>query len=716
MLPSRLGRGDKKMKKLSIFSPGIKVMNKMTYARKFMLILLLFLIPFAVVLSMLISNVNERIQFAEKEREGIEYISELRSFVQLVQQHRGLSVTYVQGGTQVKGDIEARQESIAGIIEEIDDINDRLGNSLQAGDRWTALKQEWDKFHMHVFDFSTEETIVAHSQFIREIVDFQMYIATTSNLILDADKANYFLVGSLLEDLPNMAEYMGMSRATGTAVVNNKQMSTDEKITLLFNLRSMESYLNSSIRKLEFAFAASPEVKTLIEQPYKEAQEAALATIHLIDEEVLNASTINLDTASFFSTITESINQVYSLMDEGTSVLDDRLENQIQALKLQQAVVITISLFVTGLIVYFFIAFYFGVLHTITHIKEKMEQFADGDLTARTNLATKDETREIGIAFNKMSEEFNAIIVANKDISEQIAASSEELTASIDQTTEAIKQVTEIIAEVASGAEFQVSSSNESALASEEMAEGIQKIAETSAVVSDFSNQTTEKAKAGSIAVTNSMNQFKQVKKFVLNVSNTILELSNHSKEIGSITTLINGVAEQTNLLALNAAIEAARAGEHGKGFAVVADEVRKLAEETKTSTAKIANITSQVQDLTTHAVKAMEEGTVQVEAGTRVIESLGIDFDDILSSINEVSFQIHEVSAVSQQLSANSEEVAATMNELSKIAGDNSLSSQSVATSTEQQLATMEEINSSAIELSRVAQQLNDMINKFKL
>ncbi|WP_216830817.1 methyl-accepting chemotaxis protein [Alkalihalobacterium elongatum] len=704
------------MRRLSIFGLGVHIMNRLTYLKKFGLILLLFLVPLLVVLFFLIDDANDRVTFAEKEREGIEYISELSQFVQFVQQHRGLSVTYLQGGTQVKEDMEQRQKNITEVIQNIDQINERLGKDLLVEHKWEEMKQDWNGIHSNVFSYNSQESITVHSKYIRELVDFQMYIATTSNLILDPEKANSFLVSSLLEDLPNMAEYMGMSRAIGTAIVNNKEMSDKEQLDLLFNIKTMENYLNSTNRKLAFAFTASPDVERQLANEYRDAELAAEKAIHLIEEQIINASSIQVDPSTFFSTITESLDNVYVLMNKGMVVIDSRLDQQISELKTRMIMVIAISIFVTLLIIYFFVSFYFGVRLTITHIKEKMEQFSNGDLTVKTNLETKDESTQIGEAFNKMATEFQEIILSNKEISELIAASSEELTASIDQTTDAVKQVATVIEEVANGAETQVSSATESVVASEEMAEGIQKIAEASATVSDFSTKTTEKAKAGSNAVNESVHQFNIIKDFVLNVSQVINDLSNHSKEIGNITSLINGVAEQTNLLALNAAIEAARAGEHGKGFAVVANEVRKLAEETKTSTAQISKIILQVQDLTSHAVEVMEEGTSQVEAGTRVIESLGLDFSEIMSSIDEVSNQIHDVSAVSQQLSANSEEVAATMNELSKIAQESSMNSQNVAASTEEQLATMEEINASATELSKVAQQLNDMINRFRL
>ncbi|OIJ08217.1 hypothetical protein BKP35_17965 [Anaerobacillus arseniciselenatis] len=704
------------MNRVNIFSLGMNLMNRLTYMKKFSMILLLFMVPFIILLALMIHQLNGDIEFAETERKGIEYIDELRSLVQLAQQHRGLSVVYLQGGSEVRPDIEIRQQNIATTIEHIGQVNNRLGEHLVVGNRWDELKAEWNHIAADVFSLDAETSIELHNDFIKNMLDFQMYLATTSNLILDPDEANYFLVGTILEDLPNMTENMGISRAYGTAVVNNRSLSVQENIDLTFNLRAMEDRYDASVTKFGFAFSASPDVENALQEQFNAVRNASTDTMSLIEQEILNASVITMGTNTFFSVTTEAIDSVYSLMDKGAIVLDNRLVNQINTITFQRNIMLTISIIVTLLIMYFFTSFYLGVRNTVMHIKDTMEQFANGDLTVTTSLVTKDETKEIGIAFNQMAESFRKMVTHNKEISEQLAASSEEVTASIDQTTEAIQQMTEIIDGVANGAQSQVVGANESAQASDEMAQAIQKIAESSNVVSELSTITTDKAEKGRTSVDNSVHQFNNIKEFVLNVSTVIQELNQHSKEIGHISTLINGVAEQTNLLALNAAIEAARAGEHGKGFAVVADEVRKLAEETKTSTDKITHIVHQVQDSTNTAVKMMDEGTTKVESGTKIVESLGIDFQDIVFAINKMSEQVHEVSALSEQMSANSEEVAASVNELSQIAEDNSGNLQTVAASTEEQLATMQEINSSATELSKTAEALNEQISKFRL
>lgn len=704
------------MNKLSIFSVGVKLMNRLTYLKKFTLIFLLFIVPFIFVLTFIIYELNKNIEFAKQERKGIEYINELRSLVQLSQQHRGLSVVYLQGANEVKADIESRQENISSIIEKIDEVNDRLGDYLIVEQRWEDIKNEWSNIANNVYSFNSDTTIIIHNEFIKNLIEFKTYLAITSNLILDQDEANSFLVATLLEDLPYMTENMGISRAYGTAVINNKRISLQENIDLTFNLRSMDDRFQAIITKFNFAFIASPEIEERLQGEFNDVRHSANKMIELIDKEILNTASINMDISTFFSATTEAIDSVYTLMESGIQILDERLEHQITLVTFQKNLILIISITITLLIIYFFISFYLGIRNTVNQLKEKMKLFANGDLTVSTNLKTKDETREIGEAFNHMAEDFRKMVLQNKEISEQLSASSEELTASIDQTTQAIDQVTLIVEEVAKGAETQVIGATESSQASEEISKAIQKIAESSTIVSELAVKTTDKAETGQMSVNDSVQQFNTIKQFVLNVSQVIKELNEHSKEISNISSLINGVAEQTNLLALNAAIEAARAGEHGKGFAVVAGEVRKLAEETKTSTDKITHIVNQVQASTETAVKMMEQGTTEVEVGTKVVESLGTDFKEIIFSINNVSEQVHHVSALSEELSANSEEVAASVAELSQIASENSMKSTEVAASTEEQLATMQEINSAATELSKTAENLTETINKFRL
>ena len=194
-----------------------------------------------------------------------------------------------------------------------------------------------------------------------------------------------------------------------------------------------------------------------------------------------------------------------------------------------------------------------------------------------------------------------------------------------------------------------------------------------------------------------------------------IQSLHKRSKEVSSILDVITGIANQTNLLALNAAIEAARAGEHGKGFAVVADEVRKLAEQSQQSAKEILTIIQGIEHDTESSVHIMSRVTDDVQAGVKVSNEAIEKFNQILQSTKEITPQMEEVSAIAQQISAAVQEVSATANELAIIAQANAATSEEVAAATEEQLASMEEISSSARALSAMAEELREILSHFK-
>lgn len=353
----------------------------------------------------------------------------------------------------------------------------------------------------------------------------------------------------------------------------------------------------------------------------------------------------------------------------------------------------------------------------ITKVVNRLETIADGDLSGE-NLETtsKDEIGRLIDASNKMASNLKILVEKVSETSSQVAASSQQFNASAEQSSSSAELITSSIQEIAIGAETSSKNANDTVNAMGTMFEEVKRIADSSIEVSNISRNTTLQANEGFDLVSKAVSQMQSIHTSVGNTSGLVLNLSDSSNQIGEIVAVITGIAEQTNLLALNAAIEAARAGEHGRGFAVVADEVRKLAEQSKISAEQIATLINKIQQDTTIAVESMSSGLKEVERGTTVINETGQNFNKIVESINLVSNKIDEVSASVGHMEKTAKHVNSTIHSLASIAEDTSSNSQNVAAASEQQLATMQEIAASANSMSQLAEELQELLNKFRL
>lgn len=353
----------------------------------------------------------------------------------------------------------------------------------------------------------------------------------------------------------------------------------------------------------------------------------------------------------------------------------------------------------------------------LQEVTKATRAMAKGDLTIEpVKVKNKDELGELADSFNGMMMNLRNLVRQVYASAEQVAASSEELMASAEQTTEATNQIAASIQEVAGGSKKQEVSTDESSQAMEEMMAGVQLVAAATATVADVSSEATKEADEGDVALQRVVIQMDKINESTNDSAMVIQQLEERSSAIVKIIEVITGIADQTNLLALNAAIEAARAGEHGKGFAVVADEVRKLAVQSKNSADQIAGLIGEIQTDTKHAVRAMEKGTDEVASGISVVQAAGAGFKRIQSSISQMSHQIQEISAVAQRMSASAEQVHMSIGQVANVAKQTSQNAETVAATSEEQLASMEEITTSSAALSKRAEELLTQINQFKV
>jgi methyl-accepting chemotaxis protein len=353
----------------------------------------------------------------------------------------------------------------------------------------------------------------------------------------------------------------------------------------------------------------------------------------------------------------------------------------------------------------------------IRRLSERIQVVAEGDFSqADMKVTSNDEIGELTITFNRMVKELRALISQAYVTTTQVSASAEDLTASSEETAQGTESITYSIQEVAAASHKQLESVNETIHTMNTLATIQETLTLSSEELEASANVVAGVSKNGNNVVQHAIMQMTHIHDSVLEVAGVIDSLGSHSKEISQITKVITAIADQTNLLALNAAIEAARAGEHGKGFAVVADEVRKLAVQSKSSSNEIIDLIMKVQTGTNQAVNAMEKSTLEVENGSIAVNEAGKSFTQITDSITDIHKTIQSIYEYVQKMMETSKHVTANIEVLTEIAEVNSTSSHAVAASAEAQLATMEEIASSVQTVNEMAISLKEVLRKFKI
>lgn len=536
--------------------------------------------------------------------------------------------------------------------------------------------------------FSLQRITDSYSKVINEQVEVQTYM---KEIVVKVQKQSLAVRGTLLEDTMNLrTEFREATEEIDVLIKDMRGIVTDAEF-----LRALDKI---ELKNIELTKEYDAFVGSLQENPTTDEK------MVVWDKRLKPITTGMIDVASLYG------EKAVTLMREANE--DNKQGTNNTTLIVSVISLITLLLAVViGWIVSTTIA---GPLQKLTKATKAM---AEGDLTIEpVQVKNKDEFGDLASSFNGMLVNLRSLVGQVHTSAEQVAASSEELMASAEQTTEATNQIAASIQEVAGGSKKQEVSTDESSQAMQEMMTGVQLVATATSTVADVSSEATKEADEGNVALQRVVIQMDKINESTNDSATVIQQLEERSTAIVKIIEVITGIADQTNLLALNAAIEAARAGEHGKGFAVVADEVRKLAEQSKTSADQIAGLIGEIQTDTKHAVRTMEKGTDEVASGISVVQEAGAGFKRIQSSISEMASQIQEISAVAQRMSASAEQVNLSIDQVAHVAKQTSENAETVAATSEEQLASMEEISLSSAALSKRAEELLTQINQFKV
>jgi methyl-accepting chemotaxis protein len=357
-----------------------------------------------------------------------------------------------------------------------------------------------------------------------------------------------------------------------------------------------------------------------------------------------------------------------------------------------------------------------SLVNPLKHLAKNVELIGKGDLTVTIESNRKDEIGSLTDSFNQMLQELKRMIGVINQSSVRMSGTTSQLLVSANETKGASNEISIIMEHMASQVDTQYKSLDDSAKIIEEVSDSINDIAVNSSVVTELSSKTQGEIEIGNQKVNNLVEQMNTISRSVNESSSSIMALLAHSKDIESIVEIIQGIASQTNLLALNAAIEAARAGEAGKGFAVVADEVRKLAEQSESSTVNIRNIIEKINSDTNITAEKMKVVLDDVKEGIHSVGETGNVFKNILGAIQEVNVKVQDVTATSEEMSAATEEITASAKETASIAEQASTEVRKTVDITLEQERLVLHMTESIEELVTMSSTMKELTGKFKL
>lgn len=359
-----------------------------------------------------------------------------------------------------------------------------------------------------------------------------------------------------------------------------------------------------------------------------------------------------------------------------------------------------------------------GITRPIKVMIERIKEIAqgDGDLTKRVDINSLKEINILAHYINDFIENVHGIVERTKEAVIKMDQSMLEVNNVVVKSEQNTYAIQEIIEKVNEDFVIQADNTQNASNAVEEIAIGVNRIAENAGRVSEYSHETNQESIKGNETIIKAMEQMQLVSTSMEESSKKIDSLGKQTNEISNIVAVITDIAEQTNLLALNAAIEAARAGEHGKGFAVVAEEVRKLADQSKSSADQIIELIHRVQKDADVSVSSMQTVTKETQTGLGLVKEAGHVFSNILERMQNVTDDIQEVSAASEQISAGTEEASASISGVAMVAEQTKERSNTMNNSIQEEAQIMSQLSSSVCSLKEIADELNSLVNRFKV
>lgn len=685
----------------AFFRPGIFIMSRFRLMTKFLMVSIILLSLLGLSLYQFFAANIESREFSQKETYGVEYAKLSKQLTQEIQQYHFQK----DSGSLAQADT---------VLVELKDLDQKHHHVLDAPEQKKEVSKDIDRCLELWQQMKSGQDVYA--DLFAAITTLHTDISDNSNLTLDPDLDSYYCMDvvmfrslAIADGLYQIRDLVEKQKLGPLSYADRKSL-----ITLSTQIAGLTDTVNTDLQTgITFNATKSEPILAAVKPHADQFKNNYADLLKRLNDDLgkenspISITTAEIDTAialngQLFDQLGEALGKLCTIRVDGYAT---------KAKIVLVAVGLTLPIFA-----YICLALVLSITRAVTKIRSGLVKIQRGDLSCELQIHSQDELAQIADGINQMLFNMREILQKISEVAQQLAESAKQLTTGVEQSAQNSNEIAATINDLAAGAEKQHQSVKGTSIAIDQIAVTVQQLADGAANITRTSEQSAQASEEGNKAVKNSIEQMINIREKVAKSASVISNLGQRSQEIGSIVDTIGAITKQTNLLALNAAIEAARAGEQGRGFAVVADEVRRLAEQSQAATEQIADLIQEIQNDTEKAVVAMQDGTEEVEIGEKVVARAGESFQTISERIADVSGQAQTISAAIKKIASGSESIVASVNSISDICKAAVGQTQNVSAATEEQSATEEEIAASSQGLSKVAEELQVTVHKFQL
>ncbi len=680
----------------TVFLPAISLLNRTGFKVKFSIIFVSVVLPLAVLTMLTLQGLNADVRILRNEINGVEFLKSLRTPIELVQQHRGMMATVLTpSDDEAQANASQRNASqtsvnqlrpqIDAVINALNATAARLGANADIDNRVRSISSGWSAVKS-MNTATPGQSFDAHTNLISELVQLGEYATDYFEVSLSAHLDTFYLGDAMVNRLPAMTEAMGQARAQASAAAASGLLTEDARIALEVLLYNVNNYRSALVRGLESAISYNPDLRQSLGSAIQDNAQASNDLIELIRRELLQAEFIVVDGASVFDAATRSIGTAYALYDAIAPQMENLLQQELTAVSTTRLIDMVIVAAVMLLLAYLFMSLYLSINDSVERISQVANAVSSGNLSGRVLISANDEMGVIGHQVNKITEQFESLILQVSSATTQLASAAEELSAVSRHSADNVLQ--------------QRSETDMVAVSINEMSAIVQEVTRSTSRASEAATDTDEQAVSGAKVASATAQSIAALAEDIRKSASGMQRVAADSTSISSVLDVIMGVAEQTNLLALNAAIEAARAGEHGRGFAVVADEVRTLANRTKDSASEIETMINHLQAGVKEAVVLMEQSRQQASEGVDHANETAQALDSITRAVTTIRDMNLQIASASEQQSATTDELNRNVTSIRELA--------------EQSAAGADQTTAASQELARLAGHLQQSVSRF--